>query len=267
MNAADHMFDSLTRTSIEEFTDILDLLVLLDIGQIVSIDAAGRAKVMSSKILAGRPVMYEDVEVIYPGNNSGGFIVDGTGCACLLLFPRACMPSIDKQEIDGSSLRYSKNGLKAFPITSNVSSLVTAGFTSTGTFCISAKNGYTLSFTKDQVSFTRKGLSLGISGNNDINIYRRNANSGVFQLSFNDSGISTSFVNKDNNAKYTFNISDSGDIIIDHTKPGSQESPLNKIILGADGSVTITSEGSLTVVSKGTVDINNGNLTIEGANG
>lgn len=266
MNATDHFFDDLTRTPVEEFTDMLDLLVLVDIGQIVSVNAAGRAKVISSKILAGSPVTYDDVEILSLGNNQGGFIVDGTGCACLLLFPRTCMSSVNSQRIDGTSLRYSKNGLKAFPITSNTTSVVTAGFTSTGTFCISAKDGYTMSFTKDQVAFTKKGLTLGITENNNINIYRRNPNSGMFQLSFGDTGISTSFVNKDNTSKYTFDISDSGDITIDHVQPGSSN-PINKIVLGADGSVTITSEGPLTVVSKGTVDINNGNLTIEAANG
>ena len=262
-----------TKSFPDQVIDVVDMLTILDIGIIKAVNANGRATVVSSKILGGQPITFTDVEVIGIGNKNGGFICDGTGNACLILIPRSCMPNVKELEVDWASLVYNKAGVKALPITNGTGLNVSAGFTSDGVFNI-AGDGYVIACEKDTVSFTRAGVCISVNNKGDISLFRKPEQSGTFILTLDNSGVYTSFVNKNGDSKYIFNMSDDGSLSITHVKPGaSSDKTLNQITINADGTMAIqltqnlkiATDGALSLTSKGdlTIGSSEGNVTID----
>lgn len=266
-----------TKTFPDQVTDVVEMLTIIDVGIIKAIDAAGRATVVSSKVLGGQPITFSDVEVIGIGNRNGGFICDGTGNACLILIPRSCMSDIRSLDVDWAALAYSKAGVKAIPITNGVGLSVSAGFTADGVFNI-AGDGYVIACEKETVSFTRSGVCISVNNEGNISLFRKPEQSGTFILTLDNSGVYTSFVNKNGDSKYIFNMSDDGSLSITHVKPGaSSDETLNQITINADGTMSIqmtqdldiATDGALSLTSKGdlTIGSSDGNVTIDSGSG
>ena len=91
MNSTDALQASL-KNARETFLNMLDSIVILDIGVIKEIKENGRAYVTSSTFIKGHPVVYEDAEIIYPGNVNGCYATSCAGSACLIFIPKSCMP-------------------------------------------------------------------------------------------------------------------------------------------------------------------------------
>lgn len=258
-------FDMLFRTPTDQFVDTLNMLMIIDLGIIESIDVNGRATVTLSKIRNGSPVQLKDIEVIGFGNNNGAFTVDGAGCPCLLFAPRTTMPNLKDAKVDWAAPAYSKGGIKALPISNGRDLLVNACFSSDGSLNISSDN-YLLNFGKDLISLIEKiGLSVQITPTGDIQLYRRTEQSGIFRFTLSDSGISSSFKNSQNTSLYEYSLLDDGSFNVVHKKPGDSEKVLNRITIGGDGAISISApgnisigidaEGKLTISTDGGVDL------------
>lgn len=264
MNFAQESLPASQKTPTDQFVDNMEMLSIIDVGTIKSINAAGRATVQSSRIIGTGPVIFTDVEVIGIGNSHGGFIADGTGNACLILVPRANMPDVSSLQVNWSSLPFSKDGVKALPITNGASCDVTTGFTSEGTLYISTK-GYNIAFSTDLVSFTKEGFSATLKvSSSSLQLFRHTNNSGTLLYTIDDEGIYFSMVNKDGDSKYVFQLSDDGSLNISHVQPGSsQDTVLNEFKVAKDGTMTISlkkdlkieTEGDMQLVSKGDMSI------------
>lgn len=247
-------FDMLFRTPTDQFVDTLNMLMVIDLGIIESIDVNGRATVTLSKIRNGSPVQLKDIEVIGFGNNNGAFTVDGAGCPCLLFAPRTTMPNLKDAKVDWSAPAYSKGGIKALPISNGRDLLVNACFSSDGSLNISSDN-YLLNFGKDLISFIEKiGLSVQITPAGDIQLYRRTEQSGIFRFTLSDSGISSSFKNSQGQLVYGTQVSEDGTLSITAPKGIT-------VNIDSDGNISIQTEGTLNVKAS-TISFNDGNLEI-----
>lgn len=242
-------YKSLFQSPVDAVIDVLEMLILVDIGIIQNIDANGRASVLTTKISNGVPFVLTDIEVIGIGNQHGAFTVDGGGCTCLLFAPRTNIPDLKSTDIDITTPAFSNVGVKALPISNGRDLTVNACFNAEGTLTISTDK-YQLCFAEDSVRYTSKGLCIKIDENNTLYLYRRNTDSGTFSLTLDDEGVVTEFTNKDNTSKYTFTLSDDGLLEISHIKPGTEEdTELNRIAIDKDGAL------SLSVADKFTISI------------
>lgn len=279
MSTETDFFESIFRTPTRQFTDTLDMLSLIDIGTIDSVDVNGRATVTLNRVARGAPIQLKDIEVISIGNNSGAFTVDGAGCACLLFAPKTTIPNTKERKVDWTSPSYSKGGIKALPISNGRDLLVNACFSSDGSLNVSTAD-YSLNFSKDLVSLTEQsGLSMQINKESEIAIYRRTQQSGILRFSVTNEGVYFSFSNTQNTSVYRGQLQDSGIFTFSHVKPGSEEKVLNEISIADDGSLTITAPGNISVsieadgnitlktdgtinVSASSINFNNGHLEI-----
>lgn len=279
MSTETDFFESIFRTPTRQFTDTLDMLSLIDIGTIDSVDVNGRATVTLNRVARGAPIQLKDIEVISIGNNNGAFTVDGAGCACLLFAPKTTVPNTKERKVDWTSPSYSKGGIKALPISNGRDLLVNACFSSDGSLNVSTAD-YSLNFSKDLVSLTEQsGLSMQVNKDSEISIYRRTQQSGILRFSVTNEGVYFSFSNMQNTSVYRGQLQDSGIFTFSHVKPGSEEKVLNEISIADDGSLTITAPGNISVsieadgnitlktdgtinVSASSINFNNGHLEI-----
>lgn len=247
MSTETDFFESIFRTPTRQFTDTLNMLSLIDIGTIDSVDVNGRATVTLNRVARGAPIQLKDIEVISIGNNSGAFTVDGAGCACLLFAPKTTIPNTKERKVDWTSPSYSKGGIKALPISNGRDLLVNACFSSDGSLNVSTAD-YSLNFSKDLISLTEQsGLSMQINKESEISIYRRTQQSGILRFSVTNEGVYFSFSNTQDTSVYRGQLQDSGVFTFSHIKPGSKEKVLNKISIADDGSLTITAPGNISV--------------------
>lgn len=247
MSTETDFFESIFRTPTRQFTDTLDMLSLIDIGTIDSVDVNGRATVTLNRVARGAPIQLKDIEVISIGNNSGAFTVDGAGCACLLFAPKTTIPNTKERKVDWTAPSYSKGGIKALPISNGRDLLVNACFSSDGSLNISTAD-YSLNFSKDLISLTEQsGLSMQVNKDSEISVYRRTQQSGILRFSVTNEGVYFSFSNTRNTSVYRGQLQDSGIFTFSHVKPGSEEKVLNEISIADDGSLTITAPGNISV--------------------
>lgn len=251
-------FDSIFRNDTKQFTDTLDMLVLVDIGTIEDIDVNGRATVVLNKVQGRNPIRLKDIEVIYPGNNVSALTISCAGGACLLFAPSSTIPDIQENAVDWSAPSYSKRGIKALPISNGNGALIRANFSSAGSLDIATKD-YTLSMDESTVSFGMAGsISKQIDNKGNIYFRRKTENSGLLKASVTDSGVSITSGNVDNTSVYSFDSPSDGSLKITHVKPGSDEDEiLNEVVIQDDGSVSITAPGniSLTISKEGDISL------------
>ena len=280
-SAGSNILQTLTRGSNDLFISQVSMLMLVDIGFIIGVNPSGRASVRVPYLENGTPIILEDIEVIGIGNTFGGFTVDGGGCACLLFAPRTTVPNVRTKEINGSSVSYSKDGIKALPITNGRDLVVNAVFTSEGTLNIQT-SGYILSFAEKSITYdSNSGLAIHIDDTRDLFLYRNNEQSGAFKMTLNNNGFSSKFVNKDGDSAYSVNVLDDGTFTVSHEQPQGQGDPkiLNKISINKEGAVSITAPGNISLsidkdgnislstdgklsIKASSVDINNGALEV-----
>lgn len=161
----------LAQNTNKEFIDSVNMLVLIDVGIILGVDANGRATVQTTKISDKVPQLLHDVEVIYPGNRKGAFTVDGTGSAGLIFIPRSSMPYVGDLKINVTTPPYTFSNAKILPISSGRSLSVNAGINNAGTFYICTEE-YNIQFSIADIIFTNNNTSLKLN-NNYIQLQKR----------------------------------------------------------------------------------------------
>lgn len=192
----------------EFITNVIGSLALIDTGIIQSIDNKGRATISANRALAGEQVVYRDVEIIGIGNAYGGLTIDGTGASCLIFVPRTTVRNVRDQEISWDAPAYSKNGVKALPITNAEGLGIDVHFDPEGGLHIVTKDHYLIDLTPKQVRYTQDGFVISINDTNNIYLRRRNEESGEFIYTLTDAGSTEEFTSLDKTLHYKKSITD-----------------------------------------------------------
>lgn len=268
----------LPKTTNDTIKETISQLALIDIGTITQIYGSGRIDVQTCTLSGGAPIVYHQVEVIGIGSPLSG-VVANTGGACLLFVPRRCIPNIYNMEIDMTKRDFAKEGVKALPITTAQNLITRLVFSSDGS-CSFQSDDYVLQFEKSNISYNYKDeLLLNFKGNT-IGVFRHTDTSGTYTLDINEDGIKQVFTNTVETSRFIQEYKDDGDLVITHVQPGSQEDTvLNTVTVGAEGTLTITVkdkvtlqigvDGAISLSTDGNVsittpsfDVNDGDLTV-----
>lgn len=250
MDSGVNYFRTLFRSENEAFANILDMFMLIDIGTVTSIEANNRVTIQSCKIIGGTPVTFSDVEVIGIGNHHGGIMSCSVGSTCLLFVPRTTMPDINNQKINMGAALYSKDGIKALPITNGNDADVLMSVGSEGNLNIKTDT-YTWVFSKDSISLlTEAGLTYQIASDSSYLLYRYTADSdgnptsGKFWQQVDNNGYELCYITKAKDSKTTFTLKDDGTINLVHIKPASSTSEQDEVL----GSISLAADGGISIV-------------------
>lgn len=187
----------------ELFLNNLGSVGILDIGVIDSVDVDGRAHVTSSTFTNNRPIVYDDVEVIYPGNANGCFVTQCTGMACLIFIPKSCMPNVSDLKLRVGSTTYNRDGIKVMPIGNGSSNKVRALFDIGGLYYILGQE-YSISYTEESISFQREdgSTSVTIDGTGQIYVCRQ-TDQGTLLINVEDEAITKKWLSANKDVLWT----------------------------------------------------------------
>lgn len=121
---------------------------LIDVGMITGV-VNGRCSVQSYKVVNGRIITYDDLELIYPGG-VGNF--NPEGMSCIVFFPSETVNLKDKT-ISTLKPYFSAFGGKVIPITVEGESSVKVGPNFDGSYCISS-NDISLRMSESKLSLS-----------------------------------------------------------------------------------------------------------------
>lgn len=263
--------ENMLRGPNDEIIDRLSMTCIVDLGIIESIDVNGRATVKSFRMVGDQQVVFSDVEVIGIGNLYGGITAYGGGGVCLILAPKTCMPVLSDGKINTSAVPFSKDGIKALPITNCQGLNTLVQFAADGSFIIQNDES-TITISKDLISVTTDAGFVGsLSTGTDLLLSRRTAVSGIYQYTLTDNGEVKSFVNSAGSSKYIFQLLDDGSYTITHQKlvPNQDPEVLNRIQITAEGatSITLPSGASMSIDADGNISVSTGGNVAINASG
>lgn len=261
---SDDMLKNLFKNNREMFLETLGSYILVDIGTIESVDKNGRARVLTNQYVANQRVIYQDVEVIYPGNPCGAYMAECSGSACLILFPYMCMPNTDTRKLRPSTVPYNKDGIKVMPIGNGSKSVVRHFINSAGEYSLSTAK-YDIFFDKDTISLTQ-GDALSISKDAKGSLYLRHKDdqTGAFLFSLDKEGISRTYSSLNGDVIWEDVIKTDGTRTF--TQKDGNDKVLSKISISTDGAVTIESVKAVTVKSKEDLVVNtDGDIKMNGS--
>lgn len=251
---ADNMLKGLLKNEKELFLATLGSFTLVDIGTIESINDKGRAIVLSNQYVANQRVIYQNVEVVYPGNIRGAYSADCSGSACLILFPYSCMPDTSTRMIRPGNTPYHKDGVKVIPIGNGSQSTVKQFINTAGEYSISTKV-YTLSFDKETVSLSQ-GDVLSIAKDAEGNIYLRHKgeNSGVCLFSLDGEGLHKSYSSLNGDVVWDDTITTEG--VRTFVQKDNQGNTMSSVTIAANGTITVQSAKDVVVNTDGDIKMN-----------
>jgi len=250
MNSTDAMLAAF-RNDRELFLDKLSSYILVDIGIINNVDADGRAVVTSSSFIGGKPVVYEEAEVIFPGNAYGSYASTCSGCTCLIFIPRSCMPDVNNQKLRIGATPYHRDGVKALPIGNGSNNIVKTCFNSDGSYELSSKV-YSAQFTEDGITIQRNDgtTSISVDGTGQLYLTRQTDN-GVLNINIEDEVITKSWVSEDGKVRWLDTINTDGSIELVQDNPQDEEGdPFCSIAIDKTGEATITMAKKVTFETK-----------------
>ena len=243
------------------FLDKLCLYTIVDIGIINSVTAEGRVTVTSSSYVSDKPLVYENVEIIYPGR----YIDKAEGAMGLIFVPKGCVPSITEQRIKRNA-KYRSEGIKVLPINNGVSNNVFTSFEG-DSFNIVGMT-YRVQCSTDAITFQRTDgkSTIVVDGSGNVfissNTYNRTIDeegivteytgTGEDPITWVDTitpaGVRTFTQKKGDTAQFTMTIDASGKLSFSVT---------GDLDLSSDGDIHITSGSNKKVY------INDQNLVVE----
>lgn len=177
---SDQMLQASLKNNRALFIDTLKSLSLIDIGTIISIKD-GRALVHGSSFTGGRQTVYQNAEVVFPGNNQGVYAASCAGSACLIFTPVSCMVDTETRVIDFTAAPYNSAGVKVLPIGNGNNNAITVQFE--GDMYRIRTNAYSAVFKEDSLGiFCENTLStLEIDEQGDIHVFRQGESSTYLQ--------------------------------------------------------------------------------------
>lgn len=187
----------------ERFLNILSSVVILDIGVIDYVDDNGRAHVTSSTFTNNRPVVYEDAEIIYPGNANGCFVAQSTGMACLIFLPKSCMPNVTDLKLFVGTTAYNRDGVKVMPIGNGTSNRVRSLFGRGGEYSIIGQE-YKVLFDGETITFQRDDgtTSISIDGIGQMYVTRQ-TDTGTLTINIEDTGVTKKWLSQNKDVLWT----------------------------------------------------------------
>ncbi len=217
------------------FIDTLRSLSLLDIGTIVSIQD-GRALVHGCSFAGGKQLVYQDAEVIYPGNDQGVYGAVCAGTPCLIFIPASCMPSISDRKVRFTASPYNKAGVKVMPIGNGTNNPVKVQFNNDGTYSISTKE-YTVSFQEECLGYYRPDGASSIEIDTDGNIYLNRKDTSTCLISVEKDKVTVSC--NQNNVQWDISIQN-GQLLLQ--QKDSNDTELASITIDASGNASINAK-------------------------
>lgn len=237
MTSADTL-QALFKNDRESFLDMLNSVILLDIGTIDSIDENGRATVSSSTFIDNRPIKYTDAEVIYPGNANGTFASACSGMACLIFLPKSCLPKVSDLKLRVGATSYNRDGVKVMPIGNGAANKVKAYFNGGGDFSI-LTDTYGVSFSGDTVSFQLNNgkTTLTIDGTGQMYVSRQ-TDTGTLYINIEDTGITKQWLSQNKDVLWTDTLNPDGSRTL--IQKDNNDTTLASITIAADGTIDVT---------------------------
>lgn len=252
----------------EMFLDTLQLYTILDIGTIESVNNKGRAVVRSSVFIEGEQVIYQDAEVIYPGNTKGCYTADCSGSACLIFIPRTCMPNTENLKIRFNAPAYNKDGVKVLPIGNGSNDSVRTHFSAAGNFLIEALK-YSIQCSGKDITLQTIDGTVDISMDNTGQLYvRRLCDNGSFNVNIEDTGVTKTWLSKNKDVLWTDTLNPDGSRSFVQTNPNDEEAdPLFSMTIRADGVVTFNMVSGVSLITKDTLTLKGKSVTVEATDG
>lgn len=252
----------------ELFLKNLSSFTILDIGTIVSVEN-GRALVHGSSFVGGQQMVYDDAEIIFPGNEGGAYTSECAGTPCLIFIPMSCMPSISDRNVRLRAASYDTDGVKVMPIGNAASALVKAVFNDGGIFSILSKN-YNVSFSEDTINLERKDAlsSLAMDGNGGLHLIKRGENS-THYIDDVDGSKTETWMSKDKDVQWVDTLNSDGSRSFVQSDPDAQEGddPLFSITIDKEGVASVTMAKGLSLETKDELVLKGKSVTIESTDG
>lgn len=286
---SDRILQAGFRNERDQFAQTLQSFVIIDIGTIVSVSKEGRAEVQTNIFVGDKQVVYQNAEVIYPGNQGGGYTSAVAGTTCLIFMPRSCMPDITSQVVQFGSAVYDKAGVKVMPIANGSTGAVKTVFSTLGTFSIYSPD-YSLSFNKDSIILQRTDGNVSITMDQKGSLYIEYMNDAGNELQYiiDESGIHKQWLSQNKDVLWTDTLNADGSRSFVQTDATDEEAdPLFSITIAADGTASLgltkgltletadalvlkgktvsieSTDGDTTITTDGVFNVNNGNLEVQ----
>lgn len=252
----------------ERFLDTLSSFVILDIGTVAEVDAEGRARVISSSFMNGKPIVYQDAEIIYPGNANGTYATECTGMACLIFIPRSCMSDVTSLELQIGASSYAKNGVKALPIGNGTANRVKTLFSEAGRYTIFGQL-YSIEFSEDSITYSMNDGTTSITIDEEGQVYLRyRVNDGIYAKSIEKTGVKTTWLSRDRDVLWTDTYNTDGSRSFVQSDPNDEEGePFLSITVSKNGEASISMKKGLTLATKDVLSLKGKSVTIESTNG
>lgn len=251
----------------ETFLNMMDSLIILDIGVIDSVDLNGRAHVTSSTFIDNRPIIYSDAEVIFPGNSNGCFVTKCTGMACLIFLPKSCMPNVSDLKLRVGSTSYNRDGVKVMPIGNGSNNTVRSLFGEDGDYNVIGQT-YRIQYLAGSVSFQRDDGSTALTIDQTGQMYiTRQTDTGTLNINIEDTGIVTTWLSQNKDVLWTDTLNPDGSRSFVQVNPNDTDNPLFSMSIGTDGTVTINTAANINVTTAGDASVNaDGDVSIDAEN-
>lgn len=239
----------------EKFLNILDSIIILDIGTIKYVSPEGRATAVSSSFIDNKPITYDDAEVIYPGNNYGCHQAACPGMACLIFLPKSCMPNVSDLKLRVGATSYNRDGVKVMPIGNGSNNNVSTIFSEGGNFSIIGQE-YSIVYGTDSVTFQREDgtTALTIDGTGQMYL-SRNTNTGTLNINIEDTGVTKTWLSQNQDVLWTDTLNPDGSRSFVQKNPNSDNDPLFSMTIGADGVLSINTAANISVNTTGDASV------------
>ena len=248
----------------ELFLKNLSSITILDIGTIVSVEN-GRALVHGSSFIGGQQMVYDDAEIIYPGNESGAYTVESAGTPCLIFIPMSCMPSISDRNIRLRAASYDTDGVKVMPIGNAADAIVKTMFNAGGVYSILTKN-YNFSFAEDTINLERKDAQASVSmdSNGGLHVIKRGENS-THYVDMVDGSTTNVWQSKDKDVQWVDTLNSDGSRTLVQNNPQDETAdPLFSMTISKTGAIQINTAADISVSTKGDANVSaDGDVSID----
>lgn len=263
MNSTDVLNNSL-KNEREMFLSKLQSFVILDIGTIVEVKN-GRAKVNSSSFIGGQQTIYDDAEVIFPGNESGAYDVECAGTPCLIFIPMSCMPNIMSRNVRLRSASYSGAGVKVMPIGNAVNAIVKSRVGAGGVLSVLSKN-YNISFNEDSINLERGDVAASVSMDETGGLHViKQGQASTHYVDMVDGSTTSTWQSADKDVQWVDTLNSDGSRTFVQNDPRNEDAdPLFSMTIDKTGKVQINTAADISVVTKGKADVKaDGNVTVD----
>lgn len=266
MNSIDILQGTLKNDQ-EMFLARLSTFAILDIGTIVSVKE-GRALVHGSSFIGGKQVVYQDAEIIFPGNIAGAYTADCAGTACLIFIPCSCMPDTVSKDVHIAALPYDRAGVKVMPIGNGFGAPVRTNLDSFGSFNISTAK-YSISCKEDAIHIERNDAKASLSLDEDggLHIIKQGDN-GTFYCDVVDGSVETTWQSKDKDVQWvdTFNT-DGSRSSVQNNPQDEDADPLFSLTVDKEGAVIFNTAKAFTFETQDALTLKGKTVAIESTDG